>query len=214
MTIELFAHPLSSYCWKVMIAFHENATPYVLRELEPGGGPVSDEFRALWPIGKMPLVREGEQVVSESSVIVEWLDVHHPGPVRFVPADPDAALRVRHLDRVLDNYVSTAFQQIVFDRIRPEEDRSPAGVRDARAMLKRALDWLEGEVSGRRWGAGEDFTLVDCNAAPALFYADKVQPFGGDYPVLSAWLERLKARPSVARVLADAAPYFALFPSE
>ena len=137
MTIELFIHPFSSYCQKAITAFYENDIPFAARELEPGGGPNQDELRRLWPIGKFPLLREGDRVVPEATSIIEYLHVHHPGPVRLIPDDPDAAIEVRLLDRFFDNYVAAPQQKLIFDRIRPEEQRNPADV----------ADYLVGETS-------------------------------------------------------------------
>jgi glutathione S-transferase len=151
--------------------------------------------------------------VPETSVILDYLDAHHPGPVRFTPADPDAAWRTRLWDRFFDLYVMTPMQKIVGDRIRPSDDqRDPFGVEQARGQLANSYGVLEAELAGRTWMSGADFGLADCAALPALYYANKVQPLGQAYPAVSAYLERLTARRSVARVLAEAEPYFHMFP--
>ncbi len=216
MTLTLYAHPLSSYCWKVLIALYENDTPFEFRQLDAEHEENGREFAALWPIGKMPVLSDRGRAIAESSIIIEYLGLHHRGPVTLVPhhADPDAALTVRMMDRVFDNYVMTPVQQIVFDRIRPAETRNPHDVELARALLDKAYGWLEGELAGRSWAAGEDFSMADCAAAPALHYADKVRPFRAGFPTLGAYLDRLEARPSFARVLEEAAPYTHMFPQE
>lgn len=211
MTIELFAHPFSSYCQKAIAAFYENDTPFALRALEPGGGPVFDALKALWPIGKFPVLREGERVVFEATSIVEYLDVHHPGPVRFLPADPDAAIEVRMMDRFFDNYVATPQQRLVFDLIRPEAERNPADVREARALLDKAYAWLDARMAGREWAAG-DFSLADLSAGPQLFYADWSHPLDGRFPNVAAYRARLIARPAFARAIEEARPYRPFFP--
>ena len=215
MSLTLHMHPLSSYCWKVLIALYENDTPFEARLVDLGDPQVVAAFRALWPTTKMPLlVDDGAgRTVPETSIIIEYLDTAYRGPVRFVPEDPDAALRVRLLDRLFDLYVHHPMQTIVGDRIRPAGAQDPYGVAHARSQLAMAYDLLETELAGRIWAAGEAFSLADCAAAPALFYGDKVAPLTQAHPTVSAYLDRLLARPSVVRVLREAKPYFAMFPT-
>ena len=214
MTLLLYAHPLSSYCWKVLIPLYENKTAFEFRQLDQEHPENGAEFAALWPLAKMPLLADDGRAVVESSVIIEYLDLHHPGPVRMVPAEAEAALEVRLLDRVFDNYVMLPMQKIVFDRFRPEGTRNPADQADGRALLDKAYGWLEQRLAGRAWAAGDTFSLADCAAAPSLHYADRVHALRGRFPVLAAYLDRLEARPSVARVLKEAEPYAHMFPQE
>ena len=216
MSLTLHMHPLSSYCWKVLIALYENDTPFEARVLDLGDPAVVAAFKALWPTTKMPLLCDTarDRTVPETSIIIEYLQAIYPGPVRFIPDDPDAALRTRLMDRLFDLYVMTPMQAIVADRIRPADVvKDPYGVAQARTQLAMAYDLLETELAGRTWAAGEAFSLADCAAAPALFYANKVAPLGEDHPIVSAYLDRLLERPSFARVLQEAEPYFTMFPS-
>jgi glutathione S-transferase len=208
-------HPLASYCWKVLIALYENDTPFEARLVDLGDPVAAAAFKALWPTAKMPLLQDTARgrVVPETSIIVEYLQTAYPGPVRFIPDDPEAALRTRLMDRLFDLYVMTPMQAIVGDRIRPTDAKDPYGVAQARAQLAMAYDLLEIELAGRTWAAGEAFGLADCAAAPALFYANKVAPLTDAHPTVSAYLDRLLARPSFARVLQEAEPYFAMFPT-
>lgn len=212
MTLVLHAHPLSSYCWKALIALYEKGVAFELSLVDFGDEANAAAFRALWPIAKMPVLEDDGEVVVESSIIIEHLDLHIPGAARLIPEDPAAAVKVRMLDRVFDHYVMTPMQRIVLDRLRPAEARCPADVAAARALIDTSCDWLEGELAGRAWAAGEAFTLADCAAAPSLHYADRVNPFRARRPGLAAYLEQLEARPSVARVLREAEPYAHLFP--
>ncbi len=215
MSLTLHYHPLSSFCWKALIGLYENATPFTPLIVDLGDEASRAAFLAVWPIGKFPVLRDDArgQTVPETSVILDYLDAHYPGPVRFTPANPPAAWRTRLWDRFFDLYVQIPMQKIVGDRIRPSDaDRDPFGVAQARAQLVTSYGVLEAELAGRTWMSGEDFGLADCAALPALFYGDKVQPLGEAYPAVGAYLERLKARPSVARTLAEAEPYLKFFP--
>jgi glutathione S-transferase len=216
MSLTLHMHPLSSYCWKALIALYENDTPFEARVLDLSDPAVIAAFKALWPTTKMPLLCDTarDRTVPETSIIIEYLQTAYPGPVRFIPDDPDAALRTRLMDRLFDLYVMTPMQAIVADRIRPADvAKDPYAVAQARRQLAMAYDLLETELAGRTWAAGEDFSLADCAAAPALFYANKLAPLDENHPKVSAYLDRLLGRPSFVRVLQEAEPYFAMFPS-
>jgi len=210
--MQLFAHPFSSYCQKVLIPLYENAIPFTLRLLGPEEDATAAEHAALWPLRRMPVLEDGGRTVVEASIIVEYLDLRHPGPVRMVPSDPLAALEVRTLDRVFDNYVMTPMQRIVFDAIRPVDARDPHGVAEARVLLDTAYRYLDGLLAGRTWAAGNDFSLADCAAAPALFYADWVHPIDAAHEHLRAYRSRLLARPSFARAVDEGRPYRQNFP--
>ncbi|MEZ0469708.1 glutathione S-transferase family protein [Luteimonas salinilitoris] len=212
MPPKLYAHPFSSYCQKALIALYENDTPFEWRLLEGPDSPATRELAALWPMQRFPVLVDAGRTVVEASIIIEHLALHHPGPVRLIPGDPQAALEVRMLDRFFDNYVSTPQQKIVFDRIRPETDHDPYGVAQARTMLDTAYAWLDQTLAGREWAAGDAFSLADCAAAPALFYADWSHPIGDAFPNVTAYLRRLLARPSFARAVDEARPYRPLFP--
>ena len=212
MSLQLFAHPFSSYCQKVLIAFYENELSFEFRLLapaEPGNGA---EFQALWPMRKMPVLVDGGRTVVESSIIIEYLGLHHPGPVRLLPEGTEAALETRMMDRFFDNYVMTPMQKFVFDSLRPADKRDAYGVEEARALLERAYAWLDGVLAGRTWAAGEAFGLADCAAAPALFYADWVHPIAASFERVRTYRQRLLARPSFARAVEEARPYRVLFP--
>jgi glutathione S-transferase len=211
VSLILYAHPFSSYCQKVLIALYESATPFELRMLSPDNPTAGAEFVQLWPLCRMPVLRDGEQTLMEATVIIEHLDRCHPGPARLLPADPKAALRVRFMDRVFDNYVMTPMQKIVGDHLRPAEAHDPHGVAEAHKLLDTTYAWLDQTLADQGWACG-DFSLADCAAGPSLFYADWVHPIGADYPQLRAYRQRLLARPSFARAVDEARPYRPLFP--
>jgi glutathione S-transferase len=212
MTLQLYAHPFSSYCQKVLTALYENATPFSWRLLEFGDEAVVAEFAALWPIQRMPVLLDGERKVAESSTIIEYLGQRYPGPVRLIPADVEVALEARFMDRVFDNYVMTPMQKIVFDRIRSPEHRDAYGVDEARRLLDRAYGWTDSVMAQRTWAAGEAFTLADCAAGPSLFFADWVHPIPEQFASLRAYRARLLARPSFARAVNEARPFRPIFP--
>ncbi|MGK6319335.1 glutathione S-transferase family protein [Sphingomonas sp. DT-204] len=209
-TIRLYAHPLSSYCHKALTALYEKGVPFEFVMLD-GSEPAASEFAALWPIRRFPVVTVGERTIAEATVIIEYLDVHHPEPVRLIPENPDAAIEVRMLDRFFDNYVMASQGKVVFDFLRDSE-HDHRGVREARAMLDTAYAWLDGWLAGREWAAAGQFSLADCAAAPALLYADWTHPIPGRFANLRTYRTRLLARPSYARVLDEARPYRHMFP--
>jgi glutathione S-transferase len=210
MPLTLYAHPFAAYCWKTLIALYENATPFTYRLVEDAAGWA--ELESLWPIKKFPLLRDGDATIVESSIIVEYLMRRYPGAARMIPVNDDAALQVRFMDRFFDNYVMTPVQTLVSDRIRTESERDAKGVADARKMLDVAYGWLEKQVTQEAWASGGAFSLADCSAAPALFYADWVHPVGDRFPGVLAYRGRVLARPSVARVVDEARPFRKYFP--
>ncbi len=212
MTLTLYAHPFSSYCQKVLIALYENATPFELRMLAPGDAVASAEHEALWPLKRMPVLVDRDRTVPEATIIIEYLELYHPGAVRLVPDNRRAALDVRMLDRFFDNYVMTPMQKIVADSFRSAENHDPQGVGDARQLLDTAYRWLDGTLAGREWAAGDAFSLADCAGAPALFYADWVHPINEAFANTRAYRQRLLARPSFAHAVDEARPYRPLFP--
>lgn len=207
---KLYAHPFSSYCQKVLVALYENGTGFEYRSLEDQNH--QHELAALWPMKRFPVLVDAGRTVIEATSIIEYLGLHHPGPVRLIPDDADAALEVRTLDRFFDNYVSTPQQKLVFDSLRPEGSRDAYGAAEARKMLETAYAWLEVTLSGRHWAAGDAFSLADCAAAPFLFYADWTHPIDPRFSNVKAYRERLLARPSFARAVDEARPFRSYFP--
>ena len=211
MALALHLHPLSSYCHKVLIALYEMDAPFEAAFLNLGDEAERAAFLKLWPIGKMPVLEDKAAglVLPETSIIIEWLNARFGGSL--IPQDPDKALEVRLQDRFFDLYVHTPMGVFTWDLLRPEGQRDPYGVEQARSLLLTAYDMIERRMAGREWAAGDDFSMADCAAAPALFYAEGRVPFG-ERPNLIAYLDRLKARPSYARALKEAEPYFHMVP--
>jgi glutathione S-transferase len=212
MSLQLFGHPFSSYTMKALIALYENRTPFEFRMLDPDHPDNGQELARRWPIAKFPLLVDGETTVFETSAIIEHLSAFHAGPVSLIPPDARAAVPVRMLDRVFDNYVMAPMQAIVGDALRPAGLRDPYGIAQARATLDSIYAWLDHTLAVRKWAAGDAFTLADAAAAPALFYADWAHPIGPDSTNLIAYRVRLLGRPSIARCIDDARPYRSHFP--
>ncbi|KQU51080.1 glutathione S-transferase [Bosea sp. Leaf344] len=210
MTLELFAHPFSSYCQKALIAFYENDIPFTYRFMEDDG--VGEELASLWPLRKFPILRDDGRVIMEASIIIEHLHVRHPGAVRLVPDDPAEAVEVRMLDRFFDNYVMTPQGKFVLDALRPPESRDSYGVEEARKMLDVSYAWLDERLKGRIWAVGNAFSLADCAAAPSLFYADWTYRIPARFQTLTAYRARLLARPSFARAVDEARRFRHYFP--
>jgi len=207
--MKLYAHPFSSYSQKVLIALYENATPFEYRSLEDPAA--NAELASLWPLKRFPVLVDRDRTILETSTIIEYLQVHHPGAVRLIP-EGDAGIEARMLDRVFDNYVMTPMQKVVLNQLRPEADRDSYGVTEARGFLDRIYAWLDERLAGRQWAAGSAFTLADCAAAPSLFYADWAHQIAPAHANLRAYRARLLAHPSIARAVDEARPYRGYFP--
>ena len=212
MSLALYGHPFSSYTQKALIALYENGTPFEFRCIGPDTPQHAAEWMRRWPLRKFPLLVDGERQVAETSIIIEYLQLTYPGPVRLIPADPMIALDVRFLDRFFDLHVMDAMQIAVDSKLGKFPVKSEEGLAIARERLERAYTWLEGQLVGKTWAVGADFTMADCAAAPFLFYADWVHQISDAYPLLRAYRARLLARPSFARAVDEARPYRPLFP--
>jgi glutathione S-transferase len=214
MSLKFFFHPLASYCQKVLIALYENGTPFEPHLVDFSNEASAAAFRKLWPVAKMPVLRDEarDRTIPESSIIIEYLAQHYPGPTPLIPADAELALQTRLRDRFYDLYVHDPMQRIVGDRLRPAGKTDPYGVEAARAQLLKSYGMIDAEMAARTWAMGEAFTLADCAAGPPLFFANKLMPFGESHRNLAGYFERLTRRPSFARSLAEAEPYMKFFP--
>lgn len=214
MNLTLWYHPFAAYGQKTAIALYELDMPFEPKVVDGADEAGMAKFRRVSPFSKMPTVVDPEtgRILYESTIVLEWLD-RRAGGGRLIPTDTEAALETRLVDRVLDFYVGEGMGRIVMNTLRPEESRDPIGVAQDRARIEQAWEWLETRLAdGREWGAGDDFTLADCGAAPILTYARRLVPFG-ERPRLRAWHRRLMERPSFRRALDDAAPYGDLMPA-
>jgi glutathione S-transferase len=222
--LALYGHPFSSYTQKALVALYENGTPFEFRCIDADHPQHAADWLQRWPLRKFPLLLDGERSIVETSIIIEYLQLAHPGPVRLLPADPMTALDVRFLDRFFDLHVMSPVQRAVDGALTGDPAQKQLGRAFAEEKLELAYAWLEGhlagdlaghpasEAAGRDWAAGTAFTLADCAAAPALFYADWTHRIGPAYPALRAYRARLLARPSIARAVNEARPFRPLFP--
>lgn len=214
MSLTLYQHPLASFCHKVLIALYENGHAFEKILVDLADPDSTSALLALWPVGKMPVLhdRAADKVIPETSIILEYLDHVHPGPVRLIPHDFDAALEARLWDRFFDLYVSQPLQTIVLDAIRQDGAHDAASVAKARAGLDMAYAMIDSRMQGRAFIAGDGFSIADCSATPALFYAGIIHPFGAGQTALKGYFDRLIDREAAQRVLDEARPYFHMFP--
>jgi glutathione S-transferase len=214
MTLKLYFHPLSSFCQKALIALYENDTAFEPHIVDLGKDPSRSDFLKIWPIGKFPVLRDDakDRTIPESTIIIEYLAQHYPGRTQLIPTDPDLALQARTLDRFYDLNVHIHMQKIVGDRLRPAGQKDPFGVEQARHMMQTAYGIIEKDMATKTWAMGKAFSMADCAAAPALYYANLVAPFGESHKNIARYFERLMARPSFKRAVKEAEPYRKLFP--
>lgn len=210
MALTLYFHPLSSFCHKVLVAMYEQGVYFEKRIIDLGDAADRAALQAVWPLTKFPVLsdkRRGRDV-AESSIIIEYVDQHLGESRKMIPDDREEALEVRFWDRVFDGYVQAPMQAIVADRIRGLN----TDMQSERAMLGTAYAMIDARMKNRSWAAGHGFSMADCAAAPALFYANTVHPFPPECAHLVGYYKRLTERPSVARVLEEARPYMGMYP--
>jgi glutathione S-transferase len=213
MSLALYGHPFSSYTQKALIALYENDIAFEFREIGPDMPDHIEDWRRRWPLEQFPVLADGARTVAETSIIIEHLQLEHPGPVRLIPSDPLTALNVRFLDRFFDLHVMNVVQHAVNGALTGDPVRREEALAVTKEKLERAYGWLERRLTGGGpWAVGADFTLADCAAAPALFYADWTHEISEAYPGLRAYRARLLARPSIARCVEGGRPFRAWFP--
>ncbi|MBB4189362.1 glutathione S-transferase family protein [Sinorhizobium terangae] len=212
MTIALYGHPFASFVWKPLIALYERNVTFEFRMVDPANPENQARMGELSPTGQFPALVDRDREVTQSNAVIEYLDLFHGSGTPMVPEDPREALEARMMTDVFDDYIHAPMQRIVGNALRSEGERDPRGVIDARALLDRCYAWLEPRLQAKEWAACGRFTIADCAAAPALFYADWVHPIPEHHAALAAYRARLLARPSVARVVDEARPYRSFFP--
>jgi glutathione S-transferase len=214
MTLKLYFHPLSSFCQKALTALYENGTPFEPIIVDLFNEASAAALKKIWPIGKFPVLRDErrDRTVPESSIIIEYLAQHYPGKSQLVPTDADLARQTRLRDRFFDLYVNVPMQKIVTDKLRPAGKNDSYGVEEAKKLLQTSLGMIDQDMATKTWVMGDAFTMADCAAAPPLFYANMVMPFGATHKDAARYLGRLMERPSFARAVEEAQPYLKLMP--
>ena len=210
--LELFGHPFSSYTWKAQIALYEKGLPFTFRMVDPDHPDNRAELSRHWSLVKFPVLVDDGRPVIESSIIIEYLDLRYPDSIRLLPQDAMAALDMRFIDRLFDNHVMGPVQAIVTEHLFHAESPDQQRLDRAQATLAAIYAWLDTRLGQGEWACGADFTMADCAAAPALFYADWVRPIDPTLERLAAYRARLLARPPVARCVEDARPFRHFFP--
>lgn len=216
MSLTLHYHPLSSFCMKTLVALYENGTAFKPRLVNLGEKDSREAFLKIWAVGKFPVLQDDarNEIVPESTTVIEYVDQHYPGTTKFIPDDKALALQVRQTDRLYDLYIHMEMQKVVGDRLRPADKKDPYGVAQARNKMRTAYGIMDKQMATRTWAVGETFTLADCAACPALHYASLTEPFADTHKNLAAYYDRLVKRPSFARTLEESKPYFHMFPKE
>lgn len=209
MLLSLYYHPLASFCHKVLIALYENGVEFERRVINLADDADRAELEGIWPFAKFPVIRDHarKRDLAEASIIIEYLDRYFPSEP-LIPRDWAEALEVRLWDRIFDNYVQVPLQQVVADRVRGAK----GDMTKERSTLETAYAMVDRHMASKVWVAGRAFSMADCAAGPALFYARSIQPFPDDYRHLRAYFDRLTERPSFHRVLEETKPYFSLYP--
>ena len=212
--LRLYFHPFSSFCQKVLTALYENDTPFEPHVVDLADERSRTEFKRIWPIGKFPVLRDEArgETIPDSTIIIEYLAQHYPGATELVPRDASLALETRMRDRFYDLDVNVPMQKIVTDRLRPAGKSDPYGVEQAKAALETAYGLIDAEMATKTLAIGDTFTMADCAAAPAMYYANLVMPFGDTHKHAAAYFGRLMERPSFARAVDEAKPYRKFFP--
>lgn len=210
MNLALYGHPFSSYTWKALIALYANDTPFEFRQVGAGNAEYDSFVAGAGPSGQFPVLRDGDHTVFEATSIIEYLHLFHRGPQPLLPDNPARAAQVRMWDRVFDMHVMNTMQQAVAARI-GDPDLNPETARElVKDRLIRAYLWIERWIEHYPRPAG--VSLVECAAAPSLFYADWVIRIPAECPRLIAWRADLLALPAVKRCVDDARPFRAYFP--
>ncbi len=207
--LALYGHLFSSYTWKALIALYANGTPFEFREVSPAHSEHGEFVRAASPQGKFPVLADGDTTIFEATSIIEYLALLYPGPTPLLPTDPAEAVKTRMMDRAFDNYVMNVMQEVVAEVIRTGKLSRDTEAR-VHGSLDRSYRWLDSWLQD--YPRSDAITLIECAAAPSLFYADWVYPIPAELDRLRQWRAHLLALPPVARCVEDARPFRSYFP--
>ena len=201
-----FAYP-STYSQKTLLALYEKGvefTPKLVNLTEPSE---REAYRQLYPLGKIPLlIRDDGRLIPESTIIIEYLEEAFPEEPQLIPKDPEAARQVRFLDRMCDQYLNDPVVNLIFESMKPEAEQNQAQMEKSSELISVLYGLLNQQLADRRFLAGDTFTMADCSAIPALYYARSFADFSIFEHIGSYW-ERLQEHPSWKRVRKEAGPY-------
>ncbi len=178
--MKIYGAILSPYACRVLMTLRHKG---IKHEVEmPADGLKSPEYLKLNPIGKIPTMKDGATILPESGVIVEYLDAKYPKK-KIIPGTPKAAGMARLIATISELYV----QNVVTDlfRQRDPETRDKKVVKEKLEELEKGLSILNQYMAeGGPWVMGKKFTIADCYALPALFFAKLALPgFGVKDPL-------------------------------
>jgi glutathione S-transferase len=208
--LALYGHHFSSYTWKALIALYADETPFEFRVVDADHPEHVEVVQNAGPLGKFPVLADGDNLIFEATTIIEYLAKNYPNHHLLIPHDLDAAIGTRMLDRVFDNYVMNVMQIVVDEYIRDGANPDMVRIQEARDRLTRTYRWLDGWLE--YYPPVDHVSLIECSAAPSLFYADWVHPIADEFPRLKRWRAHLLSLPPVARCVDDARPYRQWFP--
>ncbi len=207
--MKLYYFPLSTYSQKAIMAFHEKQVAFEPQLIRLFDESERKAYREIYPLGKVPLLilPDGHKI-PESSIIIEYLDTHFETGTRLIPDHKDLARRVRFTDRINDLYLNDSVVTLLFQSWKPEDQRDQELIDRNRERIDTVYRFMENHFEKATWACGDSFSMADCAAAPALFYARQLAPFDGR-PNIQAYWRRLEARPSYQKVAEEAAPHLA-----
>jgi len=210
--MKLYYNPISTYSQKALIAFYEKGIdfePNIVNLMDPDD---LAKYRHVYPMGKIPcLVLDDGHLIPESSIIIEYID--SMAEPRLIDGDSEQTRKIRFKDRMLDLYLNDPIVTLLFQGMKPEDQRDPERMKTAQFRMDTMYAFMEAEFEKYPFASGDQFSMADCAAAPALFYAEQTAPFAG-YKNISAYWERLKQRPSVQRTHEEARPVLEAFMSK
>ena len=209
-TLVLYGHPFSSYTWKALIALYAEDLEFEFRIVDADHPEHVEFVKGAGPLGKFPVLLHEENVIFEATSIIEYVARHFGGLEMLVPKEQDPAIGMRMLDRVFDNYVMGPTEEIIHEHIRDRDNPDTARIEEAQEKLERSYAWIDGWL--QFYPPMDHVSLIECAAAPALFYADWVHPIGDHFERLQIWRAHLMNRPAVARCIEEARPYRGMFP--
>ncbi|MDB5432872.1 MAG: glutathione S-transferase [Caulobacter sp.] len=200
MALEVIEHPLSPYAQKVKIALTEKGQAFTTSvPLGMGSSRTPEDFQAANPRGEVPVLMVDGQSLFDSTIILEFIEDRWPEPA-LLPKDPMARAKARTIEEMCDTHyeaITWGLGEIGHFR-RAEGEHAAAMQAKAGEQLGRLNAWLEKHLNGADWFGGDRFGWADLSAAPFVNIAAGFGHPPAQGGALAAWLERVRARPSVA----------------